>query len=87
MELILWRHAEAEDANAQGDFARALTKRGRKQAERIAGWLRPRLEGDWKVLAPESEPCDGGQRPPRTAQTDNAVEAVGPSHPPARVMA
>ena len=51
MELILWRHAEAEDANAQGDFARALTKRGRKQAERIAGWLRPRLEGDWKVLA------------------------------------
>jgi phosphohistidine phosphatase len=51
MELILWRHAEAEDANPGGDSARALTKRGRKQAERVAAWLRPRLEGDWKILA------------------------------------
>jgi phosphohistidine phosphatase len=35
----------------QGDFARELTKKGRKQAERMADWLRPRLEGKWTVLS------------------------------------
>ena len=51
MELILWRHAEAEDPGPKGDFARELTKKGRKQAERMARWLRPRLEGEWRVIA------------------------------------
>ena len=51
MELILWRHAEAEDPGPKGDFARELTKKGRKQAERMAEWLRPRLEGKWRVIA------------------------------------
>ena len=51
MELILWRHAEAEDPGPKGDFARELTKKGRKQAERMAEWLRPRLEGRWLVLS------------------------------------
>ncbi|HUI99477.1 MAG TPA: histidine phosphatase family protein [Usitatibacter sp.] len=51
MELILWRHAEAEDAAPGGDMARALTKRGRKQAERMGEWLDARLSEDWSVLA------------------------------------
>ena len=34
MNLILWRHAEAQDA--EPDLARELTPRGRKQAERMA---------------------------------------------------
>ena len=51
MELILWRHAEAEDPGPKGDFARELTRKGRKQAERMAAWLRPRLEGEWRVIA------------------------------------
>ena len=50
MELILWRHADAEDANAKGDDARALTKKGQRQARRMARWLHPRLEGRWKIL-------------------------------------
>src|SRR3954469_14390665 len=50
MELILWRHAEAEDAGPGGDFVRELTKRGRKQADRMAAWLKPRLDGDWQLL-------------------------------------
>ena len=33
MELILWRHAEAEDDNPQGDLARRLTKKGRKASK------------------------------------------------------
>jgi phosphohistidine phosphatase len=50
MDLILWRHAEAEDDAAGGDLARQLTKRGRRQAERMAQWLRPKLEGEWRIV-------------------------------------
>jgi phosphohistidine phosphatase len=42
MNLILWRHAEAEDI-APTDLARQLTVRGRKQAQAVAKWLRARL--------------------------------------------
>lgn len=51
MELILWRHAEAEDAGSGGDAARALTRKGHKQAERMAAWLDAQLDGDWRILA------------------------------------
>jgi phosphohistidine phosphatase len=51
MQLILWRHAEAEDLASGGDLARVLTKRGRKQAERMGEWLGERLDDDWRVLA------------------------------------
>jgi phosphohistidine phosphatase len=51
MELILWRHADAEDPGPQGDAARRLTKKGEKQAERMARWLRPQLEGTWRVIS------------------------------------
>ena len=40
MELILWRHAEAEDGIP--DLDRKLTAKGRKQAEKMAAFLRPR---------------------------------------------
>ncbi len=50
MQLILWRHAEAEDNNPKGDLARSLTKHGRNQALRMAEWLKPRLDGDWRIL-------------------------------------
>ncbi|MBN3804108.1 phosphohistidine phosphatase SixA [Paraburkholderia sp. Ac-20336] len=50
MDLILWRHAEAEDV-AASDLARALTTRGRKQAQGVAKWLRARLPEDSVVLA------------------------------------
>ncbi|MBE9608282.1 SixA phosphatase family protein [Chitinilyticum piscinae] len=44
MDLILWRHAEAEET-ASTDLARALTGKGRKQASRMAKWLRTQLAG------------------------------------------
>jgi phosphohistidine phosphatase len=52
MELILWRHAEAEDRakDSDADAARELTKRGRRQAERVAEWLEPRLDASWRIL-------------------------------------
>ena len=48
MELILWRHADAE--SGRPDMERELTDKGRRQAARMAKWLKPRLEGDWEVL-------------------------------------
>jgi phosphohistidine phosphatase len=50
MNLILWRHAEAED-QAASDLARQLTSRGRKQAQAVAKWLRARLDDDALFLA------------------------------------
>jgi phosphohistidine phosphatase len=67
MELILWRHAEAEDAVGRDDLARNLTKHGRKQAAKMAEWLRPRLEGDWRVLVSPSQ---------RTLQTVEPLETA-----------
>jgi phosphohistidine phosphatase len=48
MDLILWRHAEAEDGAP--DAERALTARGRKQAKTIARWLRKRLPDGCRIL-------------------------------------
>ncbi|VXC26294.1 Phosphohistidine phosphatase SixA [Burkholderia sp. 8Y] len=50
MNLILWRHAEAED-HASSDLTRQLTSRGRKQAQGIAKWLRARIDDDAVFLA------------------------------------
>lgn len=41
MDLLLWRHAEAEDGPV--DFDRALTARGEKQAKLVARWLHAHL--------------------------------------------
>jgi phosphohistidine phosphatase len=48
MELILWRHADAQDGSP--DLKRELTDKGRRQAERMAEWLKPRLDDNWRIL-------------------------------------
>ena len=48
MELILWRHAEAEDGNP--DMLRALTAKGHKQAKHMAAWLTKHLAADTRIL-------------------------------------
>ena len=48
MDLILWRHAEAEAGSP--DSARKLTEHGREQARRIAAWLKLRLPGNCEIL-------------------------------------
>lgn len=47
-ELLLWRHADAEDGIP--DAGRALTKKGLKQARQVAQWLKPRLPHDCLIL-------------------------------------
>jgi phosphohistidine phosphatase len=48
MDLILWRHADAEDGIP--DEERKLTAKGEKQARRVAKWLTGRVPGDTVVL-------------------------------------
>ncbi len=56
MNLILWRHAEAEDLpdalsiSRSADLQRPLTRRGRKQADASAAWLRAHLAADYRVV-------------------------------------
>lgn len=79
MDLILWRHAEAHDAQpGQDDLERALTARGQRQAERVAAWLKRHLPADARVLASPSR---------RTQETAAAlrlrvetVPALAPGH-------
>ncbi|GAA4016247.1 SixA phosphatase family protein [Actimicrobium antarcticum] len=51
MDLILWRHAEAEaGAPDEPDDDRVLTQKGHKQASRMARWLDQNLPNGCKIL-------------------------------------
>ena len=72
MDLILWRHAEAQEhpdplhgqpGDAQ-DLARRLTPRGEKQAARVAAWLDRQLPEGARVYASPAQ---------RTEQTAHAL--------------
>ncbi|MFZ4286489.1 SixA phosphatase family protein [Variovorax sp. HJSM1_2] len=52
MDLILWRHAEAEEpAGEVDDLGRNLTPRGVKQAARMAVWLDRQLPDSVRIFA------------------------------------
>jgi phosphohistidine phosphatase len=58
MDLILWRHAEAEvAAEGQDDLQRALTHKGERQARRMAAWLNHRLPATTRVLVSPALRC------------------------------
>ena len=48
MDLILWRHADAQDGSP--DMERALTAKGVRQAELMAGWLNAHLPKATRIL-------------------------------------
>lgn len=48
MDLILWRHADAEPGDP--DLERRLTAKGAKQAARIAEWLDHRLPNTCRIM-------------------------------------
>lgn len=52
MDLILWHHAEAQEAaEGEDDLQRPLTGRGVKQAARVAAWLDRQLPEGLRVMA------------------------------------
>lgn len=51
MELILWRHAEAEDGSLElPDAKRRLTEQGDQQARDMARWLKAHLPKRCRIL-------------------------------------
>lgn len=63
MDLLLWRHAEAEEGPV--DSERALTERGRKQARAVARWLHAHAPRQLRIVASPTA---------RTRQTADALE-------------
>ena len=62
MELILWRHAEAEPG--EPDEGRMLTAKGHKQARKMAEWLDRNLPDTCRILVSPTR---------RTVQTAEAL--------------
>ena len=55
MDLLLWRHAEAE--NGSPDSQRKLTPRGEKQAQQMAAWLRTHAPDNLRILVSPATRC------------------------------
>ncbi len=85
-QIILWRHADAEN-EAASDLARRLTDKGRAQALRMASWLTNRMGGDltgWRVL------CSPAVRAQQTAFSltgqIETIPTIAPDAPAAAVL-
>ena len=73
MDLILWRHADAEDG--RDDAARRLTPKGAMQAAQMAAWLESRLPENAKLLvSPAVRAQQTAERLTREAITSEQVK-------------
>jgi phosphohistidine phosphatase len=50
MDLILWRHADALEADSLDDLERPLTPKGERQAQRMGDWLSRQMPASVRVL-------------------------------------
>jgi phosphohistidine phosphatase len=83
MDLILWRHAEAEPG--EPDLGRRLTAKGIQQAERMAEWLEHHLPATARVL---SSPADRAQQTARALKRKfRVVPELAPGASAAAVLA
>jgi phosphohistidine phosphatase len=82
MDLILWRHAEAEDGFP--DLERALTPKGHKQAGRMAAWLREHLPDGTRVLV--SPATRAQQTAEALTKSYETVKEIAPGAPHTAVL-
>jgi phosphohistidine phosphatase len=83
MDLILWRHAEAEPG--EPDLGRRLTSKGLKQAERMGNWLDQHLPDSARILV---SPADRAQQTALALRRKfRTVDELGPGAPVAAVLA
>jgi phosphohistidine phosphatase len=83
MDLILWRHAEAEPGVP--DLGRELTPRGVQQAERVGKWIDRQLPESTRVLA---SPADRAQQTARALKRKfRVVPELGPGASALSVLA
>lgn len=69
MDLLLWRHAEAEEGS--NDLQRPLTARGEKQARAMATWLHEHRPKNLRIIASPAV---------RTQQTAAALDLPFETH-------
>ncbi|WP_332776206.1 SixA phosphatase family protein [Polaromonas sp.] len=89
MDLILWRHAEAEDgpqgdAQVSSDLDRSLTARGEKQAARMAAWLDRQLPEGARILVSPARRCE--QTALALGRKYKIRPELGPGASPAQVL-
>ena len=83
MDLILWRHCEAEPG--EPDLGRRLTSKGLKQAERMAAWLDAHLPDTCRILV---SPADRAQQTALALQRKfKTVAELGPGASVSAVLA
>ena len=83
MDLILWRHAEAEPG--EPDLGRRLTAKGQRQAERMGGWLDSHLPQTARILV---SPADRAQETALALKRKfKTVENLAPGASVAAVLA
>ena len=82
MELILWRHAEAEDGFP--DEERALTPRGIEQANKMAAWLKAHMPQDIKILVSPAKRAQ--QTASALALPFTTVDALAPGASPQTIL-
>jgi phosphohistidine phosphatase len=83
MDLILWRHCEAEPG--EPDLGRRLTTKGQKQAERMAQFLERHLPDTCRILV---SPADRAQQTAQVLQRKfKTVPELGPGAPVSAVLA
>jgi phosphohistidine phosphatase len=83
MDLILWRHAEAEDGTP--DVARKLTPKGHRQAKEMSRWLASRLPKTTRIVV--SPAIRAQQTATALGDRFEIVAAVGPGTSTADVCA
>ena len=69
MDLLLWRHAEAEDG--EDDLKRRLTERGERQARVMAAWIRDHQPKNMRIIVSPAV---------RTQQTAEALKLPFETH-------
>lgn len=83
MDLVLWRHAEAEPG--EPDLGRRLTAKGQKQAERVGEWLERRLPETARILV---SPADRAQQTALALKRKfKTVDEIGPGASASAVLA
>ena len=76
MDLLLWRHAEAEDGFP--DETRKLTPRGEQQAKQMAKWINKHAPKELRIIASPALRCQQtAQALGRPFETDTRLNTSG----------
>lgn len=82
MDLILWRHAEAEPG--EPDAGRMLTAKGRRQAAKVGAWLDRNLPAECRILCSPAARCV--QTAEALGRPFRIVEGLAPGATPAEIL-